>query len=128
MDDGAVTDAMEAEVAARSTNSTDCDVDDAEVARRKASETEPGPKRHKADQVTTDAGTGRATAASSELVEMEVILATDATDARTAARAGAGSGAKEGQGGDRRHRVGLTGNARRALKQRRRREANTRDG
>ena len=38
MDDGAVTDAMEAEAAARSTDSTDCNDDDAdddaEVARR----------------------------------------------------------------------------------------------
>ena len=43
MDDGAATDAMEAEVAARSMDSTDFDVDDVEVARRGASETEPAP-------------------------------------------------------------------------------------
>ena len=70
MDDGAVTDAMEAEVAARSTDSTDCDVDDAAVARRGASETEPSPKRHKAGQVTTDGGTGRATEAM-DVVQMD---------------------------------------------------------
>ena len=34
MDDGAATDAMEAEVSARSTDSTDFYVDDVEVARR----------------------------------------------------------------------------------------------
>ena len=33
------------------------------MARRGASETEPGPKRHKAGQVTTDTGAGRATEA-----------------------------------------------------------------
>ena len=57
--DGAATDAMEAQAAARSTDSTDCDVDDAEVARRRANGTEPDPKRHRADQVTATDGAGR---------------------------------------------------------------------
>jgi len=68
--DGAATDAMEAEVAARSMDSTDWHDDDAAVARRGASETEPGPKRHKAGQVTTDGGVGRATEAM-DVVQMD---------------------------------------------------------
>ena len=61
----AVTDAMEAEAAARSTDSTDWHDDDVEVGRG-TSEAEPDPKRHKAGQVTTDTGTGRATAGSTD--------------------------------------------------------------